>query len=85
MAPRPGSHHNPFLSLWQRAAEAEHGVYLRLRPGADVNRVKSLLYSARNRSGMDSLRTIAIRSRPTNPTGELWLIRVEEGMPQPHA
>lgn len=61
-----------YLDYWLLAAQHK-GLAIAVTPG-HMERAKSLLYSARNRSGIEALSFYQLRTSPLNPEGELLII-----------
>jgi hypothetical protein len=60
------------LAIWHKALSSPLGLCVRTR---DPRLAKTLLYRARANSGIPQLNGISVRTSPTRPSSDLWLIR----------
>lgn len=59
-------------AFWYNALHEPLGLWIKT---TDPNKLKSLLYTARQRSGDPVLMSLAIRTSPMDPKGEIWIIK----------
>lgn len=71
---------NPYTDFWFAALGSPMGIYLTT---SDPVALKTQLYTARRACGSPLLEGVSIRTSPANPTGELWLVKVEASSAPP--
>jgi hypothetical protein len=62
------------LAFWYDAALDPRGIYLK---SGNVMQLKSILYTARAKSGDPDLFKLSIRTSPSDPRNELWIVHIE--------
>lgn len=60
------------IELWYAALGSPHGVIVST---SDPEKAKQKLYALRKEAGDVDLYLLSIITSPTNPTGELWIVR----------
>lgn len=67
------------VELWYRAFGSPLGVIIAT---GDPERTKMKLYSLRKEANDPDLYLLSILTSPTNPKGELWIVRKAPNAPQ---
>ena len=80
---------HPLTTYWLAALSEPKGIWLRSPTPEASLQLKNLLYTVRNQQ-MDegtklACRNIQIRTSPTNPRHELWMVNVPAPEPEPDA